>query len=471
MRLSTWLIILGTVLAGASVLLIGSLLINSAEPLIIAAEFSLQTISPNADGQDDVTEFSYEISRNATVSLTLTDTEGNVYTFRDRESRAPGKRRVLFSGIVNGYTVSGETIYGEVITRLLADGEYTWTFRVEADDNDEIAERIGTLIIEGADTKLPDITEFTIAPEIFTPNQDGIDDRVQVNVFIEKDAALTLYLIDDQGERSFIPARDGCRENNEAGRHCFDYDGGVTGGADPPANGTYTVIAEAQDLEGQRIRRTGILTIVDGGVPLAEIAAQSSGASVVFTDRPYDDRYYTDATVKGDLVDLPDRPDDFTELPLTMVLGDLLVFRLTVANYGDAPLRTPGGPWPGTVYQQTQTRGAMGRYEESGAWTVGIQCETSTEPYPWRWAIGTPEALYTMDDPRTLNTYYYLAPGDQAVVWGAIRMTELRETRNPQACWAGLIHEDVAISVLNQNVGRREIELIEVAESSSAADN
>jgi hypothetical protein len=39
-------------------------------------------------------------------------------------------------------------------------------------------------------------------------------------------------------------------------------------------------------------------------------------------------------------------------------------------------------------------------------------------------------------------------------------MTEI-EARNPQNCWAGLIHEDVEISIRNNNVGQREVELVD----------
>ncbi len=60
----------------------------------------------------------------------------------------------------------------------------------------------------------------------------------------------------------------------------------------------------------------------------------------------------------------------------------------------------------------------------------------------------------------TDNTYHYLPAGAQVVVWGAIRMTTI-EARNPQNCWAGLIHEDVEISVFNNNVGSREVELVD----------
>jgi hypothetical protein len=39
-------------------------------------------------------------------------------------------------------------------------------------------------------------------------------------------------------------------------------------------------------------------------------------------------------------------------------------------------------------------------------------------------------------------------------------MTEIRKARNPQECWAGLIHEDVGIPEFQSRVGAREIELV-----------
>ena len=45
-------------------------------------------------------------------------------------------------------------------------------------------------------------------------------------------------------------------------------------------------------------------------------------------------------------------------------------------------------------------------------------------------------------------------------MWGGIRFTQI-EDRNPQNCWAGLIHEDVEVSLRNRNVGSREIELVQ----------
>jgi hypothetical protein len=52
-------------------------------------------------------------------------------------------------------------------------------------------------------------------------------------------------------------------------------------------------------------------------------------------------------------------------------------------------------------------------------------------------------------------------PNSRVVVWGAIRFTEIERRQNPQRCWAGLIQEDVEVSLRNSYVGPREIELVD----------
>ncbi|RMG87672.1 MAG: hypothetical protein D6712_05220, partial [Chloroflexi bacterium] len=115
------------------------------------------------------------------------------------------------------------------------------------------------------------------------------------------------------------------------------------------------------------------------------------------------------------------------------------------------------GPAPGTVYNQNQVAAATGFYDESGAWRVGIECDTSSTSYPYRWAVASDDQLIEVEDPSSGNIYKYLPPGERAVVWGAIRLTEIKE-RNPQNCWAGLIHEDV--EVVNSVVGLRSVEIV-----------
>jgi hypothetical protein len=458
MRFPIGLTLISALIVTVVVVVLGSMLIQPPRPLLIDAESSLFTISPNADGVDDATQFSYEISRNAFVSLMLVrKSDERTFYFRQDERRSNGEYTVLFSGVVDGYLLPNETLQGEVLRRLIPSGEYEWVLQVRAQDGDETAEARGTLIVEGDEIPLPpQMVEFTIAPSVFTPNQDGIDDRTLINVYLDKEAELDVYLIDLNNQRLPLFRRENSRQIGEAGRHTYDYEGGVDIGADPPPDGVYTIVAEARDPMGQITRRESQLTIKNGGKPIAEIVGQPNGATVIFVTAPYDERYASSMAELGELIPMPDAPENANTLPISMKVGDLLIFALTVENYGATPIRTSGPP-PGTVYDQTQLASSLAQYEQSGVWRVGIQCETSEQSYPWRWAIGSPDELVAEKDPTNDNIYYYLMPNQRAVVWGAIRMTELIETANPQSCWAGLIHEDV--DVYNSGVGQREVEL------------
>lgn len=467
MRLPRLVSLLAAAFGAVIVFAIGSLLLRPPLPLIVAAGFDRPSISPNADGEDDIAVFEYSLSRPATVSLSLTSEQERQFYFRQHKARDDGEYSVLFSGIVDGFLNDGETVYGEIERRLIPNGNYSWLLEAQANDGNSMSAR-GALLVEAGDTPLPIMSEFAISPAVFSPNQDGIADRVSINVYLEKDVErLDVYLVGAEGLRIPISARVEERLYGEAGRHLFDYEGGIDLGVDPPPDGAYTVVALAQDKVGQRIRMEGDLTIMTGGKPFAEIKPQAPGVDVAFGVQPYDENWFSYA---GNLGDLLPQPDDTLSLAysqqITVPLGDLLVFRLTVENYGPVPIRT-SGPAPGAVYQQDQLAGSLGYFDESGAWRVGIQCETSITSFPYRWAVARDELLQEVYDEASENTYRYLAPGARAVVWGAIRMTEVK-ARNPQNCWAGLIHEDVAISLRNNHVGMRSIMIVD-AEGGAAS--
>jgi hypothetical protein len=376
---------------------------------------------------------------------------------------------VDFSGVVDGFVLDGEQIAGEVVRRLIPNGSYTWELTALDSSNGATETRSGALDVADGDLKLPEISVFSVWPDVFTPNRDGISDRTEINVYLEKDAFLQVYLLGENGEQVFVAPRQEGRDQGEAGRRLFDYEGGVDLGNDPPPDGTYTVVARAQDAEGQVVEQTATLTIRNGGTPRAEIVPQFVGVDVVFAVQPYEDRFFSTAERLGDLVDPPDAPQDLALTALTVPVGDMLVFKLTVENYSDVPIRTSGPP-PGTVYNQDQRAATFKAFDESGAWRVGIDCTTAETDYPWRWGLGTVETdgIYAETDPQSDNTYLFLEPGAQVVVWGAVRLTEI-EARNPQNCWAGLIHEDVEVSEQNRNVGSREVELV-VAGSAPAGN-
>ncbi len=456
MRVPALHTLVATIAGATLVLLVGYFVLRPPMPLIVSAGFDRPAISPNADGRDDVAEFTYTLSRPASVSLALTNETGKTFYFRRDQPRNDDEYSVLFSGVVDGFLHEGETVYGVVERRLIPNGRYSWRLDA-ATDAGETMSATGNLLVEAGDTPLPIMSEFRVAPDVFSPNQDGVADRVSINVYLEKDVArLDVFLLGPDGARIPISARVEERQYGEAGRHRFDYEGGIDLGADPPADGVYQVIALAQDQVGQRMRMEGELTIELGGKPYAEIKPQAVGVEVAFAVQDYDGRYFSTAEALGDRLPLPDDTASLAHSQLiTVPLGRMMVFRLTVDNYGDVPIRTSGPP-PGTVYQQDQLAGSLGAFDESGVWRVGLQCETSMTSFPYRWAIAADDRLYEVVDEASGNTYRYLAPKASAVVWGAVRFTRA-EARNPQNCWAGLIHEDVAISLRNNHVGMRSI--------------
>lgn len=447
-----------------TVVIVAGALLDPDTPLIGEAGFSLETLSPNADGVDDVAIFSYTLNRNAEVEIVLENQDGARFTFRNRQATPAGQYDIAFSGVVAGYILPGEQIEGTVVRRLIPDGDYTWTLTAYGIERDEQASVSGSLAVRNADSDLPIMRHFNVSPAVFTPNRDGVTDVVAINVYLEKPATLTAYLIGDDDELIYISPRQDIRQEGEAGWQEFTYEGGVDIGQDPPPDGVYRVFVAAQDAVGQRVIVESTLEIREGGRPLGGIVQQPTGADVVFDVAPYDPRYASSMGQLGELITPPTDPDATRRGQIVVPLGDLLVFSVVVENYGSSPLRTTGPP-PGTVYDQRQIAASLGELDQDGAWRVGIQCETSEQSYPWRWAIGTPDRLEAREDPTNDNVYYYLLPGERSVVWGAIRMTNIVQTANPQQCWAGLIHEGV--NVFNNRIGVRDVL---IADTSAVGD-
>jgi hypothetical protein len=382
--------------------------------LLSKASFAPDTISPNADGVQDATSIHYELGRKANVSIYLQDAAGQRIYFRNAQPRTPGVYDVLFGGVIDG--------------KLLADGDYTWVIEA-ADEAGQSQSAQGKFAVRDGDKVPLEIKKLTISPKEITPNQDSISDRAQINVYFDKPATLFVTLQNALCNGSDNPPPDNptlvctpfplsekegsLRKSGEKGLHEFDYDAGVDLGADPPPDGTYVVTARIEDAIGQMATMTDTLTITDGGIPRAEIV---------------------DGTV------------NFSQSSL--LVGDTLYFTLTVENYGAVPIRT-SGPEPGYVYNLDQNYNVPGFAEESGAWRVGIDFDTSPRNYPFRWAVGGPGDLIT----KTIGekTYYYLPPNTKAVVTGGIKLTE-KPPRDPLYFWAGLIHEDVEISAINNRV-------------------
>ncbi len=388
--------------------------------LLREVTFADPFITPNADGTTDATVIAYQLARNARVSIYFEDDQGQSYYFRRDEPRGADDYEVNFSGVVEGYLLPDETVEGEVVERLLQDGTYAW--HVEATELSGYSETIsGELEVRDVDTDLPEIRNFTLDRERFTPNQDGISDELTIDFFLPKEADVQVFLVLDDGSQLPISERPTERPPGEAGRHVFNYNGGIDQGAGPPPDGTYPIIAISEDLEGQKMRVESEVTIELGGVPYAHILSP----------------------VTGDTVDYN---------ATAVQVCDTLTFSLTVENYGDTPIRTSGPP-PGTVYDSDWNFNTVGYPTESGAWRVGIGFENALSDYPYRWGLGHREDLTEIDG------QYYLMPGERTVITGGIRVVDRFGVRNPQPMWAGLIHEDVGISLFNNRVDPKQIQV------------
>ncbi|MCC7359344.1 MAG: hypothetical protein IT317_07700 [Anaerolineales bacterium] len=401
--------------------------LRPAGPPLVAAALDRPALSPNADGDDDVAHLSYTLRRPASVSIYFQDAAEQRFYFRQDKARDAGEYQVEFAGVVDAFSLPTDNFAdfsGRVLRRGLPNGQYTW--HVAATDAAGATNELsGALTISGADAALPLIVNFGVSPTLFSPNRDGIDDRATITLALTKDIApdgLRVYLIAPDGTQLSIEEQPGNRQPGQAGLHSFDYDAGIDQGLTPPADGAYTVLAEAEDALGQRVQVTTQLAIAHGGLPRAEIVlgeVRWSASSVV--------------------------------------VGHFLTFTLVVENYGTAPLRTTG-PAPGYVYASMLTNSnALGAYEESGAWRIGLMCQTCKSDYPWRWALGSPESLTLIRDSND-RPQYYLMPGQTAVVTGGVALDEVVPSLNPQYFWAGLIHENVA--VVNNRIGQNLVTIL-----------
>ncbi|HIC90086.1 MAG TPA: hypothetical protein EYP04_11890 [Anaerolineae bacterium] len=403
----------------------------SLRPLLYDVRVEPALISPNADGVDDVTHIFYGLGRHANVSIYFVDAAGTRYYFRKEQPRSPGRYDVYWGGVIKGETLyENEFTHAVVTDRVLPDGEYRWVIEA-TDDRGRTAQQSGVITLVDADTQVPELRNFSVTPQLFRPNQDGLrDDRVAISYFLNKDVEeIQVYLVDPKqpGVKYPIPEREREIEPGEAGYHYYDYEGGVDRGADPPPDGTYYVVGEARDAAGNRVMVTSTLTIVEGGKPRADI-------------------------VNAD-IDWQGESDRSIFVPL----GGTFCFTATVENYGRVPIRT-SGPWPGTVYNLDENYNTLAArtgedswYIQAGVWRFGINFETTGIDFPFRFAVGRKQDLERrMIDGRE---QWYLLPGHRGLVTGCIHANVPLPRQNVMF-WGGLIHEQVGINAENNYVDR-----------------
>ncbi|HNR96899.1 MAG TPA: hypothetical protein PKH89_08015 [Anaerolineae bacterium] len=358
-------------------------------PLLFNVAVSPSIISPNADGIEDITRISYSMGMAGRVSIYLIDPAGQQHAIRSEAERPVGDYESLFGGVVNN--------------RLLPDGHYTCVVEAES-SNGQRARVEAPLTLQGGEPSLIQVQNLNIYPTTFTPNRDGIADRVTIAYYLTKEAtSVQVYLVGSDGSKYPVP-EDKIRPMGAAGNHEHDYEGGVDLGATPPPDGSYRVVVEARDAVGNVDLAEGTLTIKNGGVPRVEIVNRAAQWST-----------------------------------RVLPLGDTLTFTCTVRNIGNVAVRTKGPP-SGTLYTTEENYNAKQAYEEPGTFRLGLDYEgnSSGRTYPFRWQLGTDEALTVIDGQK------YLLPGQTVQVVGHLKVID-KPVKVAPYYWLGLIHEQVWI--------------------------
>ncbi|MEZ4768318.1 MAG: hypothetical protein R2844_07820 [Caldilineales bacterium] len=406
----------------ALTILLTSLAGCSFRPLLSDVSMTPDVISPNADGVDDATNISYKLGRTADVSIYFENQQGERFYFRDSQLRSPGDYGVAWGGGVNEpLTVDDGFGPQQVMSRVLPDGVYTWTIEA-TDQRGNVETQSGTITLQDGDTVLPELQNFTVVPQEFRPNQDGLrDDWVSISYYLPKDVDnVQVYLVDPAEPNLKYPIAESERviKPGELGYHEYRYEGGVDLGAEPPPDGTYIIYGDARDLAGNRVVVSSTLTIEDGGKPRADI-------------------------LQGE-IDWQDEVNRVVSVPL----GGTLCFTATIQNEGAVSIRT-AGPWPGTTYKFTENNNTLALAQndpsfrqQAGVFRFGVNYDTTGIDFPFRWAIGRQEDL----ERRVIDgeEQWYLLPGDRSQVDGCIEFDEEPPT-GTNFWWGGLIHEFVDV--------------------------
>ncbi len=326
-----------------------------------------------ADGTGSVT-IQYEVARAASVTLLLQSADGMSYVLRDRVPRSRGTYSFSFQGAVDG--------------RVLPNGAYTLVATAEETGTGKRSEVQQALTIADADTTPPALENLQVSPAVFSPNQDGIDDRLTMSFTVGEPVTADVRLLTG-GETRWLLREQAAGPGTvsfswpPALRHAPQLNLAVER---LPAGPAHIEVA-IQDRPGNRTVGRHPIEIGESGVPQVRVS-------------------------------------DLAITPTAVPVNGIITISARITNAGAVTLRA-AAPGP-SMYEWGESAPAQGYAADTGTirWGVDFSLNRSGVGYPFRWSLGRD-----------------LPPGESVLVTGRIQVTA-DFPDEPFQLWIGVIHEN-----------------------------
>jgi len=343
-------------------------------PLLTVATQRL-VVQPNASLDTVPEDIAYTVGVAAHGSITLVQPDGQSLVLRDND-RDPDSYAIPFGGIVDVPNTQDR--------RVLQNGDYKIVFQARGKDGQSV-ERSVEAVVQNADPAPLEIKDITLSLPTFEPNGQGVRqingrlenlDRTVIDYSLSKDASVSLWVIDKDGNQTAITADPKAK----AGLQSTTWQGKGPDGI-ALKDGAYALHIKAEDGSGNVTERTGQGTIRNSGTPQVQVMSA---------------RF----------------------LPAAIGIGGTVQVEVTVKNIGDVAIRTQGPP-PGTIFKSNAryTDPSFNRpgdaeppyVDKPGIWRVGVDWTSSGGQYPARWG-------FFQDDGRQLQ------PGEEMTIRGGIQL-------------------------------------------------
>ncbi len=266
--------------------------LNLDSDIVAGLALNTSTISPNADGYRDKTRADFDLKQDADLTVKVYDSSSSlVKTLADWTGQAAGLYSVTWDG-------------DDTVSQLVDDGTYTMQFSGTFDGSQSIL----TTEAQVGVCRNVYVLDFTLGPAEVSPNNDQVDDTVDIRFSLVYDSTVSLkiYDSDDYEVRELLAssaknAKDG---SNNLIVYEYTWDG-KNGQSETVDNGlyTYTVALSTGTVSG--ITRSGTITVTGMDTVTPSVTSITSSPAQFTPNNPGNtgvkDESYVNVTVADNL--------------------------------------------------------------------------------------------------------------------------------------------------------------------------